>query len=493
MARACVAALLLSAHWSAAADLGERIEKTLAASPAARKAVWGIRVVRAPSGEVIFERNSDQLFTPASNTKLFTAALALERLGPDYRFMTKVTAGQPPDESGLVRGDLRLVGGGDPTMSAREIPYTKGPIAGEPMRAIEELAGEVAARRVRRIEGGIIGDDTRYPWEPFAEGWSQDDLAWDYGAPVSALILNDNAISLTLRPGKALGLPATVRLSPPIEFYAIDNRVTTTARTEGKIAVARLPGGRQVRLRGGVGFRDPGRTMRLAAHDPALFAAHALYDALVRRGVSIAGRAVAEHRFPPGAADPPGDAGTRSSVELAVRVSPPLAEVLKIVHKASQNLYAELVLREVGYAGGNGGGLDKSLDELRAFLAEAGIGEQEYEFHDGSGLSRLNLVSPAAVVKLLLRMRSSAHGQAWLESLPAGGEDGTLSERFQGMAGGAQIRAKTGTLAHVSALSGYAVSKSGEELAFSILANNYRSQASEIRALIDRIVMLMVQ
>jgi len=491
--RSCAVAVLLTATGAVAAELGEKIEALLAGSAAAQRAFWGIRIVRLAGGETLFEKNPDQVFVPASNTKLFTTALALERLGPDHHFDTRVAAEEAPDSSGTVRGDLRLVGGGDPTLSARDVPYRKGPITGDPLRAIEELAGQVVALGVRRIEGDILGDDTRYVWSLLPEGWAQDDLLWDYGAPVSALSLNDNVLVLTVRPGRQEGEPARLFLNPPIEFYAIDNGVLTAPRTEGPIETVRLPGKRQVRLRGAIGLRDSGRTMRLAVEDPALFAAAALYDALVKRGVTISGRPVAEHRFGQLDSGRKMPAETRKDVILASRQSPPLAEILRVINKASQNLYAELVLREVGCVRKGEGTVEKGLEELREFLKESGLDDQDYELSDGSGLSRLNLVSPSAVVKLLVRMRQSAHAPVWLDSLPVGGEDGTLSERFRGTSDGRRIRAKTGTLGHVSAMSGYARTKSGDELAFAVLVNNYASNASEIRGIVDRIGMLMVQ
>jgi len=158
-----------------AASLPESIDKLLAASAAARAAFWGIQIVDLGSGKTLYEMNPDRFFVPASNTKLFTTALALTRLGPDFTFQTRVIADGPPDAEGRIRGDLRLVGGGDPNLSARAIPYRMGPMTGNPLAAIEDLADQVAARGVNRVQGGIIGDDTWYLWQPFAEGWSIDD------------------------------------------------------------------------------------------------------------------------------------------------------------------------------------------------------------------------------------------------------------------------------------------------------------------------------
>ena len=181
------------------------------------------------SGKTLYELNPDRFFVPASNTKLFTTALALTRLGPDFTFQTRVVADSPPDAEGRIRGALRLVGGGDPNLSARAIPYRMGPVTGNPLAAIEDLADQVAARGVKRIDGGIVGDDTWYLWQPFAEGWAIDDPQYDYGAPVSALTVNDNAVTLAVRPGAREGDLAALAWNPPLEYYRVDNRIRTVA------------------------------------------------------------------------------------------------------------------------------------------------------------------------------------------------------------------------------------------------------------------------
>ncbi|HZT30495.1 MAG TPA: D-alanyl-D-alanine carboxypeptidase/D-alanyl-D-alanine-endopeptidase [Bryobacteraceae bacterium] len=489
------AVLLVLASAVFGRDLGSRVREAMAASPAARQAFWGVQVVDLESGQILVDENADHLFVPASNTKLFTTALALTRLGADYRFETTVVAERAPDEAGKV-GSLRLVGGGDPNLSARAIPYHMGPAAGDPLQAVEDLARQLMERGVRRVEGDIIGDDTAYVWAPYPEGWAADDAIWDYGAPVSALTINDNAFSLTVRPGEREGEPAHVTLQPPVEYYEIDNRVRTAAGVERKIQIDREAGSRQLRVWGTIPLRDAGETQLLAIDDPALYAARALLNALVRRGVSVTGRTAVRHLYPNEVADlqrgpaPPQTDG----VVLARRTSAPLVEDLRITDKVSQNLHAELALRAVGRASRRIGSREAGLEEMKAFLHTIGVEGNAYSLHDGSGLTRLNLVTPSAVVKLLRAMYGSPQREAWMSLLPVGGQDGTLSARFGDLAAaGGSIHAKTGTLTHVSALSGYAERKDGRVLAFSILANNYQGASSEIRGVIDRICILMLE
>ncbi len=484
----CALLLLLLAVSTWAASLEDRIGQIISDSAVARRAHWGIRMVDARTGEALYERAAESHFVPASNTKLFSTALALSRLGPDHRFHTVVAARQAPDANGRIAGDLILAGGGDPTLSARAIPYKKGPIEGNPLAAIEELARTVVGRGVRVVEGDIAGDDTFYEWEPAPDGWSQDDAAWEYGAPVSALTLNDNAFSLTIRPGARAGEPARLRPNPPIEYYYIDNRIRTEAGATPKVSIERRPGSREIRLSGVVPPTWKGTTELMAVDDPALYAAVAFRQALERLGVRVMGRAVARHRLGGEAF-----AGERESwQELAHRTSPPLVEILRVINKVSQNLHAELMLREVGRVRGGAGNREQGLKELEAFLGEAGVAKGDYRFEDGSGLSRLTLVTPTVVTKLLLHMYRGPHRDAWVSLLPVGGEDGTLATRFSGEASARLVHAKTGTLSHVSGLSGYLDAPSGTRI-FSILVNNYNTGASEIRSTIDKICLAALE
>ncbi len=474
--------------------LGRRIKAALRSSPAGARAFWGIEVADPGRGTVLYQLNAERLFVPASNAKLFTTALALVRLGPDYRFETTIRAMEAADRSGRIAGDLTLVGGGDPMLSARAAPYRKGPVTGEPLQAIEALADQVAARGVRRVDGDVIGDDTAYVWEPYPEGWTTDDVLWDWGAPVSALTVNDNVITITLRATEP-GRPPAISLSPALEYYSIDNRVRVGQGFETKVNVERLTGSRELRLGGTLGAGAE-TTLAVAIDDPAAYAAGALKGALERRGVTIRGRAVARHRFENEVGDllagegPPAPA---AGVELARRVSPPLWELLQIIDKASVNLHAELMLCEVGRVRRGIGSREAGLEEMKAFLGEAGLDPSAYFFADGSGLSRYDLVTPEAVVDLLRHMYLSEHREQWLSLLPQGGEDGTLADRFSGQPAARRIHAKTGSEEHALALSGYAESKTHGMLVFSILANNFNAPAAEMRALADKIALLLVK
>jgi len=473
-----------------ASDLSSRLDQILNAA-ALSHAYVGMDVVRLSDGEVLYARNSERLFVPASNMKLFTTALTLSKLGADYRLTTQIGAGSPIDPEGTLAGDLELIGGGDPSMSGREYPYRKSAASGAlySFSAIEELADQLIARGLKRVDGNVVGDDTRYVWEPQPGGWSSDSATREYGAPVSALILDDNTFSLTLKPSERVGGLARVKLAPSFENFAIDNRVVTADRGAPKIEFYRSASGRELHIWGTIPKGDAGYTQALAIGDPAPYAAEVLRDALLRRGVAIRGRAVARHRFQ----DELSDAPNPPNIVLAEHHSPPLLDLLQVVDKVSQNLHAEILLREVAVAAGHAGTAAAGLEAMDDFLAGIRIAKAEHQFTDGSGLSRATLVTPAAIVKLLAYMNQSKYREEWLGLLPTGGEDGTLKTRFADHPEARAIHAKTGTLDHVKALSGYADTAAHGRVAFSLLVNNFEEPGAGVTKIMDALVLALLQ
>lgn len=461
---------------------------TLLATPVAKNARWGIHVMDLKTGRTVYELHSGEQFMPASNTKLFSTALALERLGPMHRFVTTIRASQAPDADGVLHGDLRLVGGGDPTLSGRAYPYQKDADRANPLEPVEQLADQVARRGVREITGDIAGDDRLYVWAPYPEGWTVDDSIWDYGAPVSALPFNDNTFTLALRPAADAGALSVLSLNPPFLPFTIDNRVTTSLNGPTQVKLDRVPGSRQVRLYGSVALRSRGVRQTLAVDDPAHYAAFVLRDVLTRRGIRIHGQPVTLHRW---TKDEPFDPG--QGVELARRTSQPLTEVARVVNKVSQNLHAEILLREVARVKRNEPTREAGLKEMEAFLTEIKVAPKSFHFEDGSGLSRRTLVAPETVTRLLAYMNTRAYAADWDSLLPVAGEDGTLASRFEQSKSAAVIHAKTGTLANASALSGYLTTRRGARLAFSIMANNHTVPSSEVRRIIDRIALALIE
>ncbi len=461
-----------------AADLADRIQAAVASAPAPVHGLYGIHVVDLATGKTVYARNEGQLFLPASNMKLFTTALALTHLGPTYTFETRLV--REPS------GDLVLAGSGDPSLSGRVYPYAKGARDGDPLAAIEQLADQAVAAGLRRVDGNIVGDDRRYLWSPFPASWTADDILNDYGAPVSALTINDNIIAVGIRGAARSGGLARINLSPHLEYFSIDNQITTVEGRGASVHIARVPGSRQLLLTGTIGTRAA-VSETVPIDDPALYAAHALYNALLNRGVTIRGRPTARHRLTAG--NPP----VASGELLAVRQSPPLAELLRALAKVSQNLHAELMLREVAYVSQGDGTPALANREMLDLLQTIHVPPTEWRAEDGSGLARNDEVTPRAVTSLLAFMDASQQGELFESFLPVGGEDGTLSNRLCCVSDGGGIQAKTGTLARAVALSGYARSRSNGRLAFSILVNNFAAPSSQVRAWVDKIAKTLVE
>ena len=481
-----------------AASLGTEIDELLG-RPIARQAFWGVHVRDLDSGETLYDHHGEKLFVPASNAKLFSTALGLARLGVNYQFTTSVVSKGVPTQDGIVTGDLVLVGGGDPNLSSRVIPYNpRKAFEKDPMVPLAELARQIIEAGIRRVEGNLVGDDSRYVRQNYGDGWSWGDTNWGYGAPVGALCFNDNQFEILVQPGAAAGRPARLTLRPDIAYYRLENHTRTAAtRTVAQgLELDRDPGTRSVRLWGEIAIRSPGRTFSVAVDDPALFAVFALRGELEKRGVTVTGEVLSRHAWPwehnslKRASFPrkPPEGQQVASIQSAR-----LVEGLRVINKDSQNLHAEMLLREVGFVMRNVGSSEAGLEELEDFLEEAGLNRQEFEFADASGLSRKDLVSPSGTVQLLTHMWNSAQRDDYLETLPVAGEDGTLDWRFSRTTARGRIRAKTGTLGHVTALSGYATTEDGRNLAFSIYVNNFSVAGSYIRSLVDRIVVAMIQ
>src|SRR4051812_21457467 len=284
------------AHYKSVA---KKIDELLSDADAAR-GFWGINVVSLATGQTIYEQNADKLFTPASNTKLFTTAAAMATLGPDYRYHTTVETAGAIDKHGRLTGDLILVGRGDPNLSGRVLPYFhKTERTTPPLKMLEDLADQVVQKGLKSVDGDIVGDDTFYAFERFGEGWSQDDLMWEYGAPVSALTLNDNVIFIDVLPGATAGDRAFIKFDPDSTYYEVDNRITTVPAGSGprKVSMDRQVGSRKLMLWGTIPLDDPGDSEGLAIEDPADFAAQVFRTMLEKRGVTISGKQRTNHFY----------------------------------------------------------------------------------------------------------------------------------------------------------------------------------------------------
>jgi D-alanyl-D-alanine carboxypeptidase/D-alanyl-D-alanine-endopeptidase (penicillin-binding protein 4) len=468
------------------ARLRQRVDTALSAA-GPDKGFWGLLVTDADNGEILFSRNAGSHFLPASDAKLFTTALALATLGPAYRVRTTVSTNGMLDANGVLSGDLILNGRGDANLSNRKFPYEKKVERDGPSeKALAALADAAVARGVKEIDGGVIADDSLFQQERFPSGWTVDDMLWSYGAAVSAIAVNDNTFTLELRPGSLAGDPATYAVDPASDFYTIENLILTGPRgTEEKLAAAREPGSRLVRVSGTIPAGAPPRRLTIAIEEPAEYAARLLARLLEARGVQIRGVARARHFG--GSSDP------AAETVLAERLGEPLAEEIRQVNKNSLNLHAELLLLLAGHEALGLHSREDAVKFAEDFYRNAGVADGDTVLSDGSGLSRRDLVTPRAIVQLLIYAAAQPWGEIYRSSLPVAGVDGTLSERMKNTAAEGRIFAKTGTVEHVVALSGYATTVHGAHLIFSILGNNSSLHAQSADAVLDSIAVAMVE
>ena len=447
------------------------------------QARWGVFVMTAKDGRVLCSRDGERLFTPASNLKIFTTAVALDLLGEGYRWRTSVYAEKPVDAGGTLDGDLILYGRGAPDLDSK--------------RDLTALANQLYERGLRQVRGNVIGEASHFRGEAYGVGWQWNDLQWYYGAEPSALSIDENSIEVTLGPGNKIDGPASVFINPNDNYLHLTNSATTGARdAPTTVGITRELSANGLRVWGE--FPTGGRSFSafLSVYNPALRAATLFKQALIKRGIRVDGdthsrdaRTSAADKFSPDKAS-----------ELAYVESASLAEIVRKTNKESNNLFAELISRTLGKEKGT---LAPDPDErknrargddeagpavVKWWLSSHSIEAKVLAIHDGSGLSRLDLISPESAARLLSVAAHSPWSKTFRDSLPIAGRDGTLGGRLAQLRD--RVSAKTGSLTYDHSLSGYLTRKDGQELVFSILCNDATNQAHAVRVL-DAIATLL--
>jgi D-alanyl-D-alanine carboxypeptidase len=504
----------------------------------------GVVVRDLQTGETLYKRDSERMLIPASNMKLLVTAAALHRLGPDYRFRTRVWMRGTLTPDGVLHGDLILQGLGDATLE---------------MRGLETLAQQVRQAGVQRVQGYLLYDDSWLDAERYGFGWSSDDEPYGYQAQMSALCAERNAVRLYAKPAAQVGEPAQLRLEPATDYVELVNRTRTVERGAANTGVraTRTRARNQIIVDGTLPLGSEEVFVgRYSVENPSRYAAHLFRQALqaagvvVERGIAPAltpspsptgwERGVGAHGSAPYRSSspalrergiipiaetystktqaiedpllkvPPASRGNRTDARfpsrsggnlkeggipemtlLAEHLSPPMREVVALINKPSDNLITEITLKTLGKEVRGEGTTAAGVQVLREFLQSAGLEMGAVHIVDGSGLSRINGVSPENFVRLLEHMHRSPHAEAFRQSLPVYGVDGTLRNRLRGTPVQGNGYAKTGSLNRVSSVSGYLRTKSGRWLAFSIIMNAYNAAGSDARALQDRLVQIL--
>jgi D-alanyl-D-alanine carboxypeptidase/D-alanyl-D-alanine-endopeptidase (penicillin-binding protein 4) len=474
-----------------AAELRSSIEE-IARQPALERGFFAIKIVSLDTGQLIYEQSANKMFRPASNMKLYTVAAALDRLTPDYHFMTSVYAKEKP-EDGKIKGDLTIYGRGDPSFAAR---FNQG----DYFKGINDLADRIVAAGVKRIKGDLVGDESWFNGAPLGSGWEWEDLQWSYGAAVSALTVNDNAIDLVIKPGDRVGAPVTILPGPPVPFMSIVNRATTGAKgSKSDLQIYRGLGANTLEISGSMPLGDKDFLGGAAIPNPAFAFVTMLQEALVKKGVKIDGRvrtldARSMTSLVPALAPAATVTAPTQLVEIASLQSPPFSLIAAHTLKPSQNLYTEIILRTLGKLNTispSQTNEEAGLIVVRNFLRQAGASESDLALNDGSGLSRNDMITANATVQLLTFMSKHRYFAQFRDALPIAGVDGTLRLRMKGTAAEGNVRAKTGSLSSVASLSGYVTTAGGEHLVFSMMLNNYPDASAVRRDSVDAIAILL--
>jgi D-alanyl-D-alanine carboxypeptidase/D-alanyl-D-alanine-endopeptidase (penicillin-binding protein 4) len=477
-------------------EVQAKIQNVLA-QPNLRRGNIGVKIVSLDTNQVVYEQNAEKYFMPASNMKGYTIAAALEKLSPDFRFITSVYATALPDANGTIKGDLTIFGRGDVSLSNTfyDGDYYKG---------LDALADKIVQSGVKRIEGNLIGDETYFSGSAIPNGWEWDDLQWKSGAEISALPLNDNLVDLSVKPVSTAGAPCSVLVLPFNPVMRVVNRcLTAAAGTLRTLKIERKLAQNILEISGTLPVGDKGFNNFITVSRPSELFTALLKQRLQMKGVTITGQArvfgalekaalIAETRLP--------------FIELAKLESPPLSVLAAKTLKPSQNTYTETILwtlgEEIGRkqmpvdpTNGNADLSNKTSSELGLsvvdkFLGEIGMPPDSVIQWDGSGLSRHNLITPASAVALYTYMSKSRYANVWRDAQTIGAVDGTLRNRFKGTIAANNVRGKTGTIDQVSSLSGYVTTAAGERLVFSIIVNGV--QENQLRqATIDEIVVAL--
>lgn len=450
------------------ATLRAKIDAILADSTLYRSQA-GVKIVSLRTGEVLYERNAQLLFNPASNQKLLTSSAAFVLLGENFAFKTLLACDSSALQNGVIKGDLALIGRGNPDLTTGDL---------------STLAQALAQQGVREVTGNLICDDFYFDDLRWGSGWMwDDDPGTDYSR-LSALTVNDNAVHVTVAPNASVGKPGQIMINAPSPFVEFINSSLTVARRSqiDSLGLPRVALDRRWRenenvylITGAIGMDEAPREETMNVLNPALLAGHIMRDVLLLNGIVVRGGVY--RGFGP------------SQMRVLAEHSAPLLPVLTNLNKISDNLTAELVLKTIGAERfGRPGTAEKGARAMRLFLQSVGVDTLALKAADGSGLSRYNLVTPGGVLELLRAMwQREDLRAAFASTLPIAGVDGTLRNRMKGTSAEGVLRAKTGSLSGVSALSGYTVTAEGEELAFSMMMQHFLVRDSAVRGRQDRI------
>ena len=487
MKKALIAAFFICASVGAQSNNLQSELDTIFNDPVLARGLIGVRIDSLTTGETIYRRDDDKLVMPASNMKILTMTTAAEKLGWDFTYKTHLDA-IGPISNGVLRGDLVVTGGGDPTIVSND---------GGPAPLFAEWAAALRKAGITRVDGRVIGDDSYFDDDAIGMGWSWDDLVFGYSAGVTGLSYNENQVTARLAPGATIGAAATVTLTPARSHgLKLVSHVTTVARpadapaTDPRLRAAvsydRAPGSNALIVTGTIPIGANPVAQDIAVENPTAFFVTAFRDALADEGILVFGDAVD--------ADSMIDTTMGARTSIATRTSPPLSVIGAYFMKASQNFVAETLFKTIGAVVKGQGSATAGRAAVQETLQSWGIPADAIVMRDGSGLSRYNYVTSGAIVSMLTRMwKNDALRGPFAATLPVAAHDGTLSARMKNTWLDAHVQAKTGTISNVRSLSGYLETKSGERVVFSIIGNHFTVPSARIDAIAEKALALVAE
>ena len=431
----------------------------------------GISVVRLPDKTPLFKHNSRELFTVASNMKLFTTASALDYLGAQYQFKTRVFYRGEIDPKGRLLGDIIVRGGGDPNISGR---FNGGKVTA----VLEDWAEVVLQAGIKEIGGDIVADASFFDKEWIHPGWPKDQLLSWYCAPTSALSLNDNCVDVILQPGK--NGRAEMELEPGGGYLKVVNSCKVSDNLKkARVHVNRDPDSGEICVKGEIpqGRKSPKYSVSVPVDNPPLFLASVFREVLGKKGIKVSGQ--------------PRLLGAEESDQTTWKLlkctTSTMAQAVTVANTKSHNFYAEQILKTVGAEVRGEGSRPAGLEVIKELMFKLGYEPREYQVEDGSGLCRENRFSPEMITDLLVFMYQHKESETFVSSLPVSGIKGSLHKRLKGPSCMGRVKAKTGYISKVCALSGYVETQGGDTLAFSILVNDFKVAPAHVKEFQDSI------
>ena len=422
----------------------------------------GIAVKDLTTDSVIYDYNADKRFSTASNLKLFTSAAALELLDPDYRFVTSFYADGRVVSKGELKGNLVIVGGGDPLISGR--------FRDSLTEVLVYWCDSLQAREINKIHGDIIVDNSFFEDDEIGAGWSYDYLSYWYACPISALSFNDNCVDFKAYPSAQIGEACSLNFNPPTDYITVtNNTITLPAGSENTFDYRRHPETNIVEFFDGIAVDDTSGLIDYVSVDkPDIYCATIFSDVLKQNDIEFKGK-IKEINYN----DLSKENYYNRIIHLFDWYSEPLSVVIKVINKNSQNFFAEQTLKTIGSELTGEGSFAISTCLVQDWLESIGISRDEVFYYDGSGLSHMNLATPMSIIKLLDYMYHSENSAVYYESLAIPGVDRSVRKRMANNPLASQMRTKTGSIANTRTFSGYLTTKSGRLMAFSIMVNNY--------------------